>query len=353
MKTFRFKQKSSIVRTLKEPPKPKQKFNWQRWMWVGIICLVLGKVSFRVYKGVALVRGEGQVELKKQAINFIDDIKVLELWVEEGDTVQRGDTLFFYKNETSAHMAANRVVNVNKPVDWIEKEKLNIRKKMELNRIESQSIQSMLNFKLEEYQHQKDLVLLGVNHIESTLTEFQSTILGLQSQQKALGRENDYYKKHLAMLRSQERQLKNLEWSKVSHLNDTACYVALMDGIIGQINFEPNEVCYETHDVMTLHQMGQISIKAYLDPEEVPFVNRGDRVNVRFPDGSDGIGLVHNFYVSTYALPTEFQKKYEPTERNVVIDVMPISEGEAMHWMGFYKMTVEVSKLKYNWLELI
>lgn len=350
MKNFHIKQKAAVIKTLKEPPHPKQKINWQRWFWMALLAYIIFSLAQYIFHGVAIVHGEGQVELSKQAITFTNDIQVIDILVTEGNTVKEGDTLFYYKNELDATLNNQVTVLNHQPIDWILKEKLTIQKQIELKKIQLDVFNERIAFKTEELQHQKELVLLGVNHIESTLTEIQAAILRAKAQEKALKNEISYLRKHLSKLKRQEKQMQKMEYHNIEHLAATQCYIAKMDGIIGQINFNNNEVCYEKQDVMTIHKMNNISIKAYFDPEEIPYVEKGDHLDIKFPDGSKGKGIVHNFYVSTYALPSEFQKKYEPTERNIVVDILPLHELEASKWTKFYKMTVDLSKERYAFL---
>ena len=131
-------------------------------------------------------------------------------------------------------------------------------------------------------------------------------------------------------------------------INEITPYVALIDGIIGNINFSPNEVCYEKQDVMTIHQKENISIRAYFDPKLMSHLDINDVMQIKFPDGMKGLGRISNIYISTKEVPVEFQNRYEPVQRNVVIDIMPITEEEGAGWVNFYKMTVDVFKLKYE-----
>jgi multidrug resistance efflux pump len=353
MKSFNFKTKTSVIKTLKEPPKAKQKINWQKWSWIGILSTIVLFCGFRVFNGVAILRGNGQVELKKQALTFTNDIKILDILVEEGQEVKKGDTLFFYHNEyNEIGNSIRNSYNAQKPIDWIEKERLNLRKQIALKNIEKDNLSSRLKFKNDEFKHQQDLVLLGVNNIEYTLTSIESEIMKIEVQEKILKEEISFLRKHLYRLRKQEAEIQKLETDKQTFekvmINEIIPYVALIDGIIGNINFSPNEVCYEKQDVMTIHQKENISIRAYFDPELMSHLEINDVMQIKFPDGMKGLGRISNIYISTKELPVEFQSKYEPVRRNVVIDIMPITEEEGTRWVNFYKMTVDVSKLKYE-----
>lgn len=353
MKNFNFKSKTSVIKTLKEPPKPKQKINWQKWSWFGILSGIILFSGFKIFNGVAVLRGNGQVELEKQALTFTNDIKVLDILVEEGQEVRKGDTLFFYHNEyNDIGNSIRNTYNAQKPIDWIEKERLNLKKQIALKNIEKKNLSSRLKFKNEEFKHQQDLVLLGVNNIEYTLTSIESEIVKLEVQKKILKEEISFLRKHLNLLKNQEEDLQQQEIDKQTleqvMINETIPYVALIDGIIGNINFSPNEVCYEKQDVMTIHQKENISVRAYFDPVLMNHLAINDVMQIAFPDGVKGLGRISNIYISTKELPLEFQSKYEPVQRYVVIDILPITEEEGARWVNFYKMTVDVSKLKYE-----
>ena len=98
---------------------------------------------------------------------------------------------------------------------------------------------------------------------------------------------------------------------------------------------------------MTLHKDRPAFIKAYFEQEDIANFNTGDVFKVTFPDGSISYGILKRFYIATYVLPEEFQKKYEPTTRSVAADIYPLKEGEILKWKAFYKMGVDVSKFKY------
>lgn len=348
MKSFKFKKQASVISTLKEPPRAKKKnFNWQRLIYLGILAGIIFYVGKKVYIGIAEVRGEGQVELKNQAVTFTNDIELTNIFVMQGDTVTKGDTLFWYKNEMNEETDAI-IADLNQPVDWIIRERMHIEKEIALKKIKKSRHTQELKFKINELQHQKELVLLGVNNIESKLTYIQEDILQIKSQKKELNNEIYYLRKYLAQLKSQEKEIQSIEISKAQQVNQSAYYIAQMDGIIGQINFNINEVCYEKEEVMTIHNMEEISIKGYFDPEEVQYIQLGGKVEVLFPNGGRGTGIIHNFYVSTYALPVEFQKKYEPVERNVVVDIIPLNKLEAERWSRFYKMQVEIVTPRFS-----
>ncbi|NNE29914.1 MAG: hypothetical protein HKN16_09765, partial [Saprospiraceae bacterium] len=267
------------------------------------------------------------------------------------DTVNRGDTLFYYRFE-APEQQLSALLQAKDPVDWLIRDKLNTKKQIALKKVERNRTEKEIAFKDRELAHQRDLIVLGVDEIESRLTYIQEDLIRLRSKQEALAKEIFFLRQHLKELENQEEVLQNIEVKKAEEINTILPYVANINGIIGQINLSDNEVCYKQQDVLAIHQLNSLSIKAFFDPFDVPKIERGDEVWVEFPDGMKSKGLIKNFYVSTYAVPPEFQKKYEPTERNIVAEVIPLNEFEVDKWQRFYKMSVEVSKNRYDFIWL-
>jgi multidrug resistance efflux pump len=125
-------------------------------------------------------------------------------------------------------------------------------------------------------------------------------------------------------------------------------FISPMDGVIGQINVNLNENCFRREEVLTIHELKDMKIKVYFDPVEMKYLESGDEVNITFPDGSESKGKIQNFHVATYALPDEFQKKYEPTTRNIVANVQLVNDLEKYKLMNFYKMNVRITKSRFK-----
>ena len=289
MRNFNLKQRNSVIRTLKEPPVKKKGTNWQRLLFIGLLLYIVFSIGQRVYRGAFLIHGDGQVVLAKQAVQFTDDIRIASILVEEGDSVAQGDTLFYYRFEATDD-ELHAMANADDPVDWIIRERLNTKKQIALRKVELGRTRAEIDFKEKEFEHQRELIILGVDEIESHLTYIQEAIIRLKSKRTAINKEIFYLRRHLKDLGEQESILRTTELRKAGRVGSILPYVANLDGIIGQINLNTNEVCYKKQDVLTIHQLGSISIKAFFDPYDVPKIKRGDEVWVEFPDGTESMG---------------------------------------------------------------
>ncbi|MEM1321964.1 MAG: HlyD family efflux transporter periplasmic adaptor subunit, partial [Bacteroidota bacterium] len=341
MKNFTgFKYQKSVLRTIEEPPK-KKKFNWDRFFF--IIALVVIVIYFinRLYGNVMFVSVNGEVVMNKVAVHFTEDIRLEQLYVEEGDPVDAGDTLFSYRYEDYEQMGQgiNNISIRNKigrSSDWLIREKLNVKRQIAMKKSEKEGIETIISIKQRELDDQKKQILLGVD-VAHKLPPLVSDIAEMEGDIDVIDQEIKVLRKHLYALRKQEKiELEKDEEDYQDQVaagdeiyNSSYYYVAPINGLIGRIFISPNEICYETQSVMAIHQLENLKVKAYFDQESYDRIKIGDEVTVEFPDGKTGLGVINNFYVSTYPMPPEFQKKYEPVTRSIVADVIPISKNEA------------------------
>ena len=200
----------------------------------------------------------------------------------------------------------------------------------------------------------KQSLLLGGLHDEyNNYNQLQNQIAKTQSEIAYLEKEVKLFQDHLALLRGQERMLLNQNTLELNLYNEVKYFIAPLEGVISDIFYATNEICYKKEEMITIHQLNNATINTYFDPTEINHLKEGDIVKVDFPDNTIREGIISKFYVSTYAVPSEFQKKYEPTERNIVAEVIPLNREDASTWKQFYKMEVKVRKSRYDLGQLL
>ena len=358
MKSFTgFKYQKSVLRTVEEPP-VKKKFNWDRFLFILFGLIIVSYVGYKLYNQVTYIKVHGQVILDKMAVNFTDDIRLREICVKEGDVIINGDTLFMYTYEDQEQID-NDIKNItmtpssSSSSNWYLREKLNIKRQIAFKESQKKTVKLTLSSKKKELKDQERQILLGVD-VAHKLPPIQSDIIEFEGEIDALRRKIKILKRHLYALRKQEKEAKALEDIRMAdrinnglkYRNTMYYYVSPVSGEMGQINNSPNEVCYKAHDVMVIHQLENLKIKGYFNQKLYQEIKIGEEVMIEFPDGTIGHGYIDNFYVSTYQLPAEFQKKYEPVERSIVVDILPLNMSEASLWIGYYKMAVTIVKKK-------
>lgn len=347
MKQFKLREQKSFVKILKEPVKAKKKVNWNRRLYLAIIIGLLFIVGRRIYRANMIIQASGQIELPKQTIKLSNDIKVLALYVEDGNEICTGDTLFTYKITGTALDQAKITQKETSGIDWITKEILTLKKKIQLNKIMVEQMRNSLALISQSLQTKESLLLSGINSEYSSYSSLQNENAKVLAEIEFYKAENKILKNHLYRLYGQEKAL--MGNNETFNVYDKIHYfTSPLDGVISDVFYEVNEICYKKEEMMTIHQLNNATINTYFDQEEMKYLEEGDVVVVKFPDNRTTSGVISKFLVSTYAVPSEFQKKYEPTERNIVAEVKPLSRKDENMWNNFYKMEVSVRKMRYG-----
>ncbi len=348
MKAFQLREKKTFIKILKEPPVQKKKVNWSRRIYLAIFLAVLFLVVKRVYNGNMYIHADGQIELPKQMVTFPDDIQIMNLYIEEGDRVCEGDTLFRYLLSNDQMESTSLTLSMGQSSEWIEREILTTQKKLAFLKATMSSKETMISYLSERISQKESLLLSGVNSAFNDYEELTDRKTKLLQEVEVIGKEKDALQAHIYKLNRLRKESIILEENKLDYYQQEYYFVSPSDGVISDIFYQENEICYKKAEMMTIHEMEHVTIATYFDPTEIAHLEVGDEVIIQLPDGSDWVGLISKFYVSTYALPSEFQKKYEPTERNIVAEVIPMDKASEDRWKLFYKMDVKVTKTRYQ-----
>jgi len=348
MRNFSLREKQSVITVLREPPKKTKKFPWQKWTFIAVMIAVLGLIAYKAISNLWIINANGQIEVKKQTVHFADDVSITKFFVSEGQTIEKGDTLFTYKPLVE-DVVSTSITDFDKSNDWIEREKLELQAKIAQLTFEIEILVGRINNSNVLAKQKRDMILLGSVNDKNEFEYLTLDIKKMQLELSSMEKEKKYLQSMLYGLgkRGAVPQQKVTTSTKKTGEEKTA-FVAPMDGVIGQINFDQNEICFRREEILTIHKLEDMKIKVYFDPYEMKYLNTGDDVIVTFPDGSDSKGVITNFHVATYALPDEFQKKYEPTERNIVANVELSDNLDEYKLMNFYKMNVRITKSRFN-----
>ena len=386
MKSVNFKRKEeSYLRYFEEQSvkKSKRPFNWDRFVYLVLLAVFLFFTGRFIINSYFYIEGNGQVLFESVDIRHTDDIRILQFYVEEGDDVKVGDTLFTYFLDEDAFGdgyggGANSVSIAGgaKKDSWIEREIYTLKKNIDLNRVQSRDKQKLLDIyqsDIERVRH--EVILDAVSHTNLENLEYQ--ISKLSAEINMITEESRIFRKQVAyleeLLKLQEADPRTIKIDQqtngggsggsggsnadltffkkdmlmlagVENIESFKVFTCPIDGNITRIDKQPFEVALKTEDICSIHQPNNVHIKGFFNQEDLQYLKEGDLVNIEFADGTQSKGLVDRFYSATYILPEEFQKKFEPTTRTLAADILPISENDLEIWKKYYKLSVKVTK---------
>ena len=349
MKSSSFKRNNeSVFRVLQEEPKAKKKVNKDRIVYFvvfgcGVLFLLYALLSNYFY-----IEANGHILFEKVKVQIPEDIRVDQFHFEEGDSVSKGDTLFFYHNKQSGFVtqSLNSISN-NSSSNWKRKEILSTQKTIALNQIEIEEFESLIakhELNLKQLKKEVALDLIPKSKLEYFKRQIDENQIDFQKTKK----ENNYLRKYLGQILSLPEKTDNNSYLGGYNDNSTRqAYRSPLGGTITRIHKKPFEVALKSEAVMTIHKNENIYIKGFFEQADMKHLKVGDIVNVQFPDGTESEGRIGKFHFATYALSPEFQKKYEPLQRTLGVDVYPLNDSELHNWRVFYKLGVKISKAKY------
>ncbi len=370
---MKLRAKPSFIR-VGEPETRKEKKHIDRYIYIGIIVILIAAGLYLLSRGIFYVTGYGQIIIPYVDVQPIDDIRILKYYVKEGQAVNQGDILFAYaereKSDTIGpgfyYQTLQHSENLRRQTAKINLEKRLLEKTGEfsINKLNNELMwkkqerdyyQELLKKRIEELQHLKKMVLLetyfpyNIKNKEEEIEKTRFQIAKIESDILAIEKEIEQLKE------KQRIQISNLDAEKnLMRLTPEIYYAqgraenytvhnfpAPISGIIARIHREEMEVVLKGDNVMSISTMGETKIKGYFEQKDYTYLVKDKMVIIKFPDNSEKKGIITNVYFATMPQPPEFQKKYEPLHRSVIVDILPY-KWDIEPFNELYKMSVKL-----------
>ncbi|MDO9511554.1 MAG: hypothetical protein Q7J34_07330 [Bacteroidales bacterium] len=360
MKQFKFQNKASVIRGIKEE-KPRKKRNWDRILYLTIFALIFASFLFYILQRNIYVSSLGEVITERFDVMNAEDIQILKYYVVEQDTVKAGDTLFKYRSDfreedDGGGLAGVTISNtlVDKPSDWIMREITNTKKNIQLKSLDIKELESRLVKANSELERLKLEVYLDV-HSPAVLKQIRQNISDHLIDKSKLQSEISYLYQYLRQLEAIDIQDRARSQAAADVANagfgsgstSIRYYLSPVSGIITQVLTPEFGITYRKDVTMYISDLDKIFIKAYIEQNDIDFYQPGDVVKLNFIDGTKSQGKIKDFYINTQEVPIEFREVRGKNQRNIVTEIYPLSTNDQLKWMRYYKFTVKVSKLKY------
>jgi len=361
MKPFKFKSKATVLRGIDEEKSPK-KTNWDRVIYLLIFLLLFISLLFYSVQKNLYVNVDGQVFTERFTVNFPEDIIVHRYYYSVGDTIKRGDTLFYYKynldrawggDGSGAAAVALAATNNSNNYDWYLKERIQTQKNISLKIIDQQEVDDNIRRILEDMERLEKQVYLDV-YPKLELEATQLKLKAYKVYRTKTEEEIRYLKKYLSSLKTYEYQAKKADAYAASGGADGGNtvkwgnYLSPVNGILSKISSDPKETSYKKDEVMFISNTNKMFIMAFIDQGDIQYFEEGETLQLDFPDGIVSEGRINNFYLNTEELPAEFKKVKEREQRSIVAKIVPISKEEQDKWRKYYMYEVRISKTKFK-----
>lgn len=342
MKDFSFRHDVSTIRYLKEP-KINKKINYDQIIFVLVIVLALGLLAKYLYGQLAVIEADGQILMEKTTVNFMNNIRIKEIYIQEGDTVQKDQVLFSYVTnvfDNQSDMYLKHAAFLQKNNETAE----SMEKEIAFKEFELSGLNQRLQYVKTRREEVAKLILLDV-YKKSDLDDIERTELNLEAEKRALLKQLVFIKTKRKDFLATNQQTSLASYPEAEVLINH--YKAPNKGVVGLINKSNEETCYAGEDLTTIHNPNKILIKAYFKLKDASELYELRTVTILFPDKYKSEGIIKKIQISTCELPKELQKIYHSTERNVVVEIEPVKPEDIQRWENLYKLHVKVLIQKY------
>ncbi|MGV3630761.1 MAG: hypothetical protein ACO1O6_06130 [Bacteroidota bacterium] len=365
MKNISFKRNESVLRGLEikeDKKKARGPRNWDRIIYfILLLTLIFFLVRYLVNTYI-YIEADGQILFDNVEIRNTSDCRVVNFYVEEGDEVCIGDSLFsfipdkpagYFNSFGTYEFAMNQQKQGD--VSWSEKELFQVKEDIKLNKLlidEKYKLKKLYEQDLERIRNEVMLDVLPRNRLDDQLSKINQINYEIET----LKGKNDLLQASFSQLESMKRNLSSganangggdKNGAGATEGSVAQVFYSPLEGTVTNILKNQFEVALKDEIILSIHRPNNVYIKGFFKQEDLKSLQIGDIVSLEFPDGSSGNGIIKRFYFTTYQLPEEFQKKYEPTTRSLSADIFPASEEDLKKWRTYWKMGVKIRKLKY------
>lgn len=338
MKSSYFSRSSGEIRIIKSP-EPKRRFNWDKLIYLTIFTALIAYVLYYLAGKALVIRESGQVQFEALEIQYFKDIQLQRIFVAEGDTVERGDTLFSYHIERGDQVTISDS-RVEKEQDYMEAIARH-RSQIGIKEAELASLRAMLDFTAREKERIQKEVVLSVytaNRLDPYIKKEQEIKASIA-----------LLEKEIEILRGMTGVIaRRSDVTRFSGVSNFQYFTAPVPGTVAHIYMTEHETVLESEHIMSLFLPHKnVHIKTFFSSDDMKHLSIGDQVDVIFPDGRKSVGVIRQFFYDTYELPVQFNQYSEDVYKRIEADIEPLHEEEQALWNSSIKLTVEVRKNKY------
>ncbi|MFH1001503.1 MAG: HlyD family efflux transporter periplasmic adaptor subunit, partial [Bacteroidota bacterium] len=350
---------ATVLRGVREDKAPKRT-NWDRVVYLILFLLIFVSLLFYTLQKNIFINVDGQIYSDRFTVNFPEDVIVERYFYNEGDTIEKGDTLFYYKynldrdwdsNGAGIALAMANTSSANNS-DWYLKERIQTQKNISIKIIEIKEIDDNVRRILGDLERLKKEVYLDV-YPKLELEAAQLKLKSLQVDRDKLEEEVAYLKKYLALLNAWETEsnqpgVVSIGGGDGGNVVKWAYFQSPVDGIVSKITTVAQETSYKKDVVMYLSNTDKLFIIAYIEQKDIGYFDVGETLQLDFPDGSISQGKIIQYYLNTEELPLEFKKAKDRDRRSVVAKIIPTKIEDQDHWKKYYQYEVRISKTKFQ-----
>lgn len=345
MRSEQFKNRPSQIRGTKEKTTPKDR-SWDRIIYMVILGAILLVVLYLLLSTFFYISGEGRIIGTHMEVRFPSDVKVYEIFVDQGETVNPSDSLFSFipveKSQTLRQVREDR--------EEIDEEFLDLRSDIELAYTERAELRDKISF----YRQQKNLlekeVKLDIEPVNK-LHSVNSKLVDLTSELKVLQKELSLMNAKANRIQQKSRLISESTFSEEILFSEAPgteqIYYSPVNGQVNRLIKASSEFALRSEPILSIKiEKPKVRIKALFNEQSIKHLAIGDHVTVTFDNGETSTGQVVEFE----AADQDAMSRTDITEVSdrYIVEIIPADEEVRKLWESLSHLGVTVTKSIYS-----
>ncbi|NTU41514.1 MAG: HlyD family efflux transporter periplasmic adaptor subunit [Nitrospirales bacterium] len=292
------------------------------------LLLIVVFVAMYFYGKSRFIEGEGQVHMQNVTLRAPMNLQVKKLFVREGEQLQQDRELMQYEQNLEPDTTR---FEVGMPLN-VRETMVSTREKIRSAELEGEQLRAQLRDLKGERERLRSLQALDIFFTK----EAKALDLRIAEAEKDISVSQNRIAANTRLL----REVSGLRRDYQVRVPAKGSIVSPLSGQVGRLYVSENELALRGEPLMSISTPSDVSIKGFFDTRYINYLSVGKRVDIIFPEGTESKGRITSFYISTFPLPGELQKRFEPVHRSIVVDIAPVSPEDYRKWRSFYKLGV-------------
>lgn len=324
-----------------EQPLKRKGINWDRVVYLSILFILAGSLVVYLIDRYVYLTFSGQVVNKSHLVYLSDDAYIYDVYVEEDDFVQVGDSLFLFKPEIDR--TDNALFNSIQSAEASkERDLADARRNLVVLQAEYNENLKLIKSYEEKIKEIELMVLLDANSSERA-NSFKIEIDKLKAKNEVILAEIRYWRNYIANAPKRTSNYQNTLNARISDNDQMQIFFSTVSGHVDRINYQKDQLVYKGQSVMDFVQE-EVFALTYLAEDDFGLLMEGDEVSLKFADGQEDEGVIEIIYANLNNVPPHYLRNNSAPNNYYLVIIEPKTNLYLNRWRKNAGLRIKVTK---------
>lgn len=324
-----------------EQPLKRKGINWDRVVYLSVLFILVGSLVVYLIDRYVYLTFSGQVVNRSHLVYLPEDAYIYDVYVEEDEFVQAGDSLFLFKPEVER--IDNALFNSIQSAETSkERDLADARRNLVVLQAEYNENLKLIESYEKKIKEIELMVLLDANNSERA-NSFKIEIDKLKAKNEVILAEISYWRNYIANIPKRTSNYQNTLNARISDNDQMQVFISTVSGHVDRINYEKDQLVYKGQPVMDFVQ-DEVFAMTYLAEDDFGLLMEGDEVSLKFADGQSDDGVIDNIYANLDQVPPHYLKNNSAPSSYYLVIIEPKNDLYLSRWKKNANLRVKVTK---------